>query len=212
MAQQYYSVVTRKGAALEAAAKADGRPINFTEIAVGDGGGLAVNPSAEMEGLVQERWRGPVSDLHQDPANANVWVATAVIPRTVGGFTIREAGLFTDRGLMYAIGKTPNIDKVSVDEGASGEIVIRIRVVVSPKATVHLLIDPSQVLATREYVDRLALALHGVRLTAEGEMVIERFDDTETVDPADYQELALLPRAASAELTDNLELILNLPR
>lgn len=212
MAQQYYSVVTRRGAALEASSKADGTPINFSEIAVGDGGGQPVNPSSEMTGLVQERWRGPVNDLYQDPDNANVWVATAVIPRTAGGFTIREAGLFTGQGLMYAIGKTPNIDKVVLAEGASGEVVIRIRVVVSPEATVFLLVDPSKVLATREYVDRLAMTLYGVRLTAAAEMVIDRFDGAETVDPAGYQELVLLPRSASAELTGNMELNINLPR
>ena len=211
MPQNYYSVVTRKGAALEATSKVDGTPINFTEIAVGDGGGQAITPGPEMESLVQERWRASLNDLYLDPDNANVWVATAVLPRTAGGFTIREVGLFTDSGLMYAIGKTPNIDKVAMSEGASGEILIRLRVAVSPEATVHLLIDPSAVLATREYVDRLAMALFGVSLNAKAELEIYRAEAGETIDPNRFQDLALLPAMTGAELNENMELILNLP-
>ncbi|MDL2279059.1 phage tail protein [Desulfovibrio sp. OttesenSCG-928-G11] len=157
MSTKYFSLVTRKGRAVEATSKATGTPINFSHIAVGDGGGQAITPSAEMESLRQERWRGELNDLYIDPDNPDVCVAEAVMPDTDGGFTVREIGLFTDTGIMYAVGSVAETEKPVLSEGSAKSLYLRFYVEVSSEATVNLLIDPAKVLATRDYVDRVVV-------------------------------------------------------
>lgn len=211
MSMKYYSTVTRKGAALEATSKETGQPIVFTELAVGDGGGQPISPSPEMEGLIQERWRGPINDLYVDPSNPDTWIAVAVIGNEVGGFVLREAGLYSSTGVMYAVGMVAETEKPPFADGSPKVITIRFPVTVSPEATVNLLIDPSKVLATREYVDRRSPALFGLSLSAERDLIFTRFEDGDAPGHADYQSTQLLPAGCAFALNDERELIITYP-
>ena len=54
MNQQYYTIVTSAGTARIAKATALGTVVGLTHMAVGDGGGKAVTPSADMVSLKRE--------------------------------------------------------------------------------------------------------------------------------------------------------------
>ncbi|MDA4198753.1 phage tail protein, partial [Escherichia coli] len=64
-----------------------------------------------------------------------------------------EVGLLDTDGTLVAIGKFPETYKPRLPAGASKQIVIRAVMEVTNADAVTLLIDPSVVVATREYVD-----------------------------------------------------------
>ncbi|MCM2376783.1 phage tail protein [Pseudomonas marginalis] len=149
----YYTLLTDAGIAYETACKAAGVPIKLAQISVGDGNGAVYNPDASAKALKREVWRGPLNALFQDEKNANWLMAEVTIPSDVGGWYVREAGLWTDTGILYAIVKYPESYKpVLATSGSGKEFYIRSIFETSNAAIVTLLIDDTVVKATRAWV------------------------------------------------------------
>jgi len=149
----YYTLLTNAGIAYETACKAAGVPIKLAQISVGDGNGAVYNPDASAKALKREVWRGPLNALFQDEKNANWLMAEVTIPSDVGGWYVREAGLWTDTGILYAIIKYPESYKpVLATSGSGKEFYIRSIFETSNAAIVTLLIDDTVVKATRAWV------------------------------------------------------------
>lgn len=152
MAQDYYCILTNAGLAYEAACKANQVPIKLTHFAVGDGNGAAYNPGPEATALRRETHRQAINSLLQDEANPSWLMAEAMIADDVGGWTIREVGIFTDTGLLYAIGKYPDSVKPVLAQGSGKQFYVRAIFQTSNATSVTLLIDNSVVMATRAFV------------------------------------------------------------
>jgi phage-related tail fiber protein len=149
----YYTLLTNAGIAYETACKAAGVPIKLAQISVGDGNGAVYNPDASAKALKREVWRGPLNALFQDEKNANWLMAEVTIPSDVGGWYVREAGLWTDTGILYAVVKYPESYKpVLATSGSGKEFYIRSIFETSNAAIVTLLIDDTVVKATRAWV------------------------------------------------------------
>ncbi|WP_339494432.1 phage tail-collar fiber domain-containing protein [Pseudomonas sp. RA_105y_Pfl2_P56] len=149
----YYTLLTNAGIAYETACKAAGVPIKLTQISVGDGGGSVYNPAATATALKREVWRGPLNALFQDEKNPSWLLAEVTIPPDVGGWYVREAGLWTDTGVLYAIVKYPESFKpVLATSGSGKEFYIRSIFETSNASLVTLLIDDTVVKATRAWV------------------------------------------------------------
>ncbi|VVP80709.1 hypothetical protein PS925_00462 [Pseudomonas fluorescens] len=150
----YYTLLTNAGIAYEMACKAAGTPIKLTQISVGDGGeGGVYNPAATATALKREVWRGPLNALFQDEKNPSWLLAEVTIPPDVGGWYVREAGLWTDTGILYAIVKYPESFKpVLATSGSGKEFYIRSIFETSNASLVTLLIDDTVVKATRAWV------------------------------------------------------------
>lgn len=149
----YYTLLTNAGIAYETACKAAGLPIKLTQISVGDGGGAVYNPAATATALKREVWRGPLNALFQDEKNPSWLLAEVTIPPDVGGWYVREAGLWTDTGILYAIVKYPESFKpVLATSGSGKEFYIRSIFETSNASLVTLLIDDTVVKATRAWV------------------------------------------------------------
>ncbi|WP_460090013.1 phage tail protein [Pseudomonas sp. S2_E02] len=149
----YYTLLTNAGIAYETACKAAGTPIKLTQISVGDGGGTVYNPAATATALKREVWRGPLNALFQDEKNPSWLLAEVTIPPDVGGWYVREAGLWTDTGILYAIVKYPESFKpVLATSGSGKEFYIRSIFETSNASLVTLLIDDTVVKATRAWV------------------------------------------------------------
>lgn len=128
-------------------------PIKLTQISVGDGGGAVYNPAATATALKREVWRGPLNALFQDEKNPSWLLAEVTIPPDVGGWYVREAGLWTDTGILYAIVKYPESFKpVLATSGSGKEFYIRSIFETSNASLVTLLIDDTVVKATRAWV------------------------------------------------------------
>lgn len=152
MAQDYYTILTNAGLAYEAACKANQVPIKLTHLAVGDGNGAAYNPGPDATALRRETHRQAINSLFQDEANPSWLVAEALLADDVGGWTIREVGIYTDTGILYAIGKYPGSVKPILTQGSGKQFYVRPIFQTSNAAIVTLQVDNSVVMATRAFV------------------------------------------------------------
>jgi phage-related tail fiber protein len=149
----FYTLLTNAGIAYENACKAAGVPIKLTQMSVGDGNGAVYNPAATATALKREVWRGPLNALFQDSNNPSWLLAEVTIPPEVGGWYVREAGLWTDTGILYAIVKYPESFKPELASSGSGkEFYVRSIFETSNASSVTLLIDDTVVKATRAWV------------------------------------------------------------
>lgn len=153
MVQKYFTVITKVGLAKIAKAAAVGSKLQLSEIAVGDGSGRDIEPSDAAVALVHEVYRGAVNRLEVDPKNSNQIIAELVIPEDYGDFTVREVGVFDVTGDLIAVGNLPATYKPVARSGTAMAQVIRVVLQLNNVNGVGLKIDPSVVLATREYVD-----------------------------------------------------------
>jgi len=153
VATKYYALLTNVGAAKLANATALGEQVEITQMAVGDGNGALPTPNPAQTSLVHELRRAPLNTLSIDPVNTNQIIAEQVIPEDVGGWWIREIGLYDSAGDLIAIANCAETYKPLLQEGSGRVQVIRVILIVSSTQAVTLKIDPSVVLATRQYVD-----------------------------------------------------------
>ncbi|MDR3429016.1 MAG: phage tail protein [Silvimonas sp.] len=130
-----------------------GTTLQLSYMAVGDGNGNVVPPDRNQTKLVSEKRRAPLNSLNVDPLNLSQIIAEQVIPEEVGGWWIRELGLYDKDGNLCAVANCAPSYKPQLAEGSGRTQVIRMVLIVSSTAAVELKIDPSVVLATRRYVD-----------------------------------------------------------
>lgn len=147
--QKYFTLLTPHGAAAFANAPVSGTMVNLSHLAIGDGGGVAVEPTEAMTKLVNEVHRVPISSVVIDPDNPNWVVVEAVLPANVGGWTIRETGMIGDSKFL-SIGNFPATYKPFLSEGASKDLTIRMIVQVSNASVVNLTVDPSVTVLTQQ--------------------------------------------------------------
>lgn len=151
MTTTYRTILTTTGLQLIADAAANATQINLTQMAVGDGAGNPVEPVEAQGILAREMYRATPNVIEVLPGATNTFVAELTIPSTIGGFTIREAGLFTDSGQLFAVANLPATYKPVDTEGAFADTVVRMIFVVSNASVVNIYADPNVVLATRSW-------------------------------------------------------------
>jgi hypothetical protein len=162
---QFFAILTAVGEAKQANADALGVPWTFAQMGVGDANGTDPIPSRTQTKLINERRRAPLNQVKVDPKNASVIIAEQIIPESIGGWWIREIGLYDAAGDLVAIANCAPTFKPLLTQGSGRTQVIRINLIVSNTSNIELKIDPSVVLATREYVDTGFLPLKGGTLT-----------------------------------------------
>lgn len=150
---QFYTLLTEIGRAKQANAIALQQPIEITQLAVGDGGGSLPTPQGDEQQLINEVRRASINTSYVDPDNPSWIVIEQIIPPDVGGWTIREIGIIDSAGDLIGYGNYPETYKPVLEEGSSRTQTVRFVLEVSDTAAITLKIDPSVVLATREYVD-----------------------------------------------------------
>ncbi|HCQ8805111.1 TPA: phage tail protein [Escherichia coli] len=136
MTTKHCSILTNRGKALEAASAAGGAPVVLDGFVVGDGNGNAVTPEAGQTALVREVYRGTISRLAVSPDQENQFIAYLVLPEGVGGFTVREAGLLTTDGELYAVGSCAAIEKP--ENGVTATLQFRLAVAESAQVTLNV--------------------------------------------------------------------------
>ncbi|MFP4910162.1 phage tail-collar fiber domain-containing protein [Providencia hangzhouensis] len=156
---KYFALLTKLGENLLAQATALGTKLELTHIAVGDGGGKLPTPDTNQTKLIAEKRRAAINTLFIDDNNKNQIIAEQIIPESEGGWWIREIGLFDKAGNLIAVANCPETYKPQLAEGSGRTQSIRMVLIVSHTESVTLKIDPSVILATREYVDNLISAI-----------------------------------------------------
>ncbi|EDX1429044.1 phage tail protein [Salmonella enterica subsp. enterica serovar Cotham] len=159
MTAKYFAILTNQGAARLANAAALGTKLNLTQMAVGDANGTLPTPDPAQTKLINQKRIAPLNLLTVDPANTSQIIAEQIIPENEGGFWIREIGLYDDAGVLIAVANCPETYKPQLQEGSGRTQTIRMILIVSSTSAITLKIDPSVVLATREYVDSLVVGM-----------------------------------------------------
>lgn len=178
----FYVIPTNIGEAKMANALALGISLDISELAVGDGTGDGAQntplPNPEARSLISERRRAPINSFAPDPNNPNVLIAEQVIPEVVGGWWIRELGLFDADGDLIFVANAPPTYKPELTEGSGRTQVVRMAAIISNTAAVTLKVDPSVVIATRQYASQL-LVEHKSAVNPHGQYVrsVQSLDD-----------------------------------
>ncbi len=157
MAAKFFALLTNQGAAKLSNMAALGEKLEITSLAVGDGGGISPTPNQAQTKLVNEVRRAQLNSLSVDEKNDSQIIAEQIIPESVGGWWIREIGLFDADGILIAVANCPETYKATTEEGSGRTQVIRMMLTVSSTDAVTLKVDPSIVLATRQYVDNAVI-------------------------------------------------------
>ncbi len=199
MSTKFKTVITTAGAAKLAAATAPGgRKVNITTMAVGDGGGKLPVPDAGQTGLIHEVWRHALNKISQDKRNSNYIIAELVIPPEVGGFWMRELGLYDDAGTLIAVANMAESYKPTLAEGSGRSQTCRMVIIVSSVASVELTIDTTTVMATQDYVDDKIAEHEQSRRHPDASLTAKGFTQLSNATNSTSETLAATPKAVKA--------------
>ncbi|EGJ2655385.1 phage tail protein [Salmonella enterica] len=138
---------------LIAAMSPGGTKLTLTQMAVGDGGGNPTNPDTTSTTLVNEVWRAAVNSVTVDKKHPNIIIVELLIPAEVGGFWVREAGIYDEFNKLVAICSLPASEKPLLEQGSGRAQTVRMTLIVSDTSIVNITIDSTTIMATNEYVD-----------------------------------------------------------
>ncbi|VVP05102.1 hypothetical protein PS903_02985 [Pseudomonas fluorescens] len=150
MAEQdiiYIAMLTEVGAAQLAKSIANGTPWKIPKMAVGDGGGVTPLPSKLQKKLINEKLRFDLNRLTVQSEKSAI-VAEGILLPEMGGWWVREVGLYDDAGLLIAVASYPATYKPVREQGSGRTQVIRLVIQISSTATVQIINDPNTVTAT----------------------------------------------------------------
>lgn len=199
MSTKFKTVITTAGAAKLAAATAPGgRKVNITTMALGDGGGKLPVPDAGQTGLIHEVWRHALNKISQDKRNSNYIIAELVIPPEVGGFWMRELGLYDDAGTLIAVANMAESYKPALAEGSGRSQTCRMVIIVSSVASVALTIDTTTVMATQDYVDDKIAEHEQSRRHPDASLTAKGFTQLSSATNSESETLAATPKAVKA--------------
>ncbi|WP_341423408.1 tail fiber protein [Escherichia fergusonii] len=199
MSAKFQTVITTAGAAKLAAATAPGgRKVNITTMAVGDGGGQLPVPDAGQTKLVNEVWRHALNKISQDNRHSNYIIAELVIPPEVGGFWMRELGLYDDTGALIAVANMAESYKPALAEGSGRSQTCRMVIIVSSVASVDLTIDTTTVMATQDYVDDKIAEHEQSRRHPDASLTAKGFTQLSSATNSESETLAATPKAVKA--------------
>ena len=150
MASQYFAILTDYGTRAIAHALSQGQPLQLAKFAVGDGNGQAVTPTASATALVHQTHIAPVSAVSLDPRNNKQVIVELTIPENIGGFYIREMGVFDAQNKLLAYANCPESFKPTESSGSGKVQVLRMILKVESSSAVTLSIDNSVIFVTRQ--------------------------------------------------------------
>jgi len=199
MTVKYKTVITKAGAIkLAAATLPDGKKVNLTAMAVGDGGGTLPVPDPNQTKLVKEVWRHALNKISQDRKNKNYVVAELLIPPETGGFWMRELGLYDDTGTLIAVGNMAESYKPALAEGSGRAQTVRMVIMVSDIESVELTIDTSTVMATQDYVDDRLAEHEQSRRHPDATLTAKGFTQLSSATDSVSESVAATPKAVKA--------------
>ena len=199
MSTKFKTVITTAGAAkLAAATVPGGKKVNLSAMAVGDGNGKLPVPDAGQTKLVHEVWRHALNKVSVDNKNKNYIVAELVVPPEVGGFWMRELGLYDDAGILIAVSNMAESYKPELAEGSGRAQTCRMVIILSNVASVELSIDASTVMATQDYVDDKIAEHEQSRRHPDATLTEKGFTQLSSATNSTSEKLAATPKAVKA--------------
>ncbi|HGM7266694.1 TPA: phage tail protein [Serratia marcescens] len=210
MTAKYRVLLTDQGKALLANATATGQKLEITHMAIGDGGGSPTQPGENQTKLVNEKRRATLNSLQVDAGNSNQVIAEQVIPEDVGGWWIRELGLYDKNGVLVAIANTPDTYKPLLTEGAGRTQVVRMVLLVKGDANATIVADKTALLVSRDTLNA-AIAEHArSRNHPDATLLAKGFTQLSNDSNSASETLAATPKAVKAVNDTSLKIAANL--
>jgi len=202
---QYYSIVTNKGLELFAQSLQNQTPIKFATFAVGSGlNNNSYEPDATQTALKDEKYRGALSAVVIAKDNPHHVTCELLIPAVVGGFYLREAGLFSEDGTLIAVAKIPPTYKAKEDEGSTAALRVYFFVEVANADQVVLHVDEISQIAVENSITTAILeheaGVNHPYATATSAGLVRINDDYNAQDVAAAASINALQQAQSAAL------------
>jgi hypothetical protein len=147
-------MLTHLGAAKKTNCDALGIPWEPSYMLIGDADDDDPVPHPSQTQLIKQVHRAPLNQLRVSPTDPNVLIAEVVLPPEVGGWWMRELALEDKDGVFSAVANLAPSYKPLLSQGTGRNQVVRMHIITNGTANIQLKIDPSVVLATRDYVDR----------------------------------------------------------
>ena len=160
MSETFTNKLTIKGQQKKALAEANNTPLNITTFKVGDGNGSYYEPNENQTALVNVKYTGTFtagtqSQIVINPSASNEVLYKCFIPADVGGFTIRELGLFDNNGDLILICKLPAQDKFALASGVYQPLTFTPKIIYTNPQTQAVLTPTSQTVPTTSEVINL---------------------------------------------------------
>ncbi|EMX3650706.1 phage tail protein [Campylobacter coli] len=153
---EYYTILTKIGIAKFIAARASGNGINLKSFKLSS---KVILPSEEMQSLEEIVYEANISSKSVDESNPNYINLMCYVPSDIGGFEINAIGIYDEVGDLLAVGNLPRTYKPILKEGSAKELMIKIVMELSNAEEVILKLDPSVIMASRDYVDAIKIEL-----------------------------------------------------
>jgi phage-related tail fiber protein len=207
---KYKAILTTAGAAKIAAASAGGKPLKIDRLAVGDGNGKLPTPSPAQTKLINERYRAALNSLTVDKAAPDRLIAELIIPASVGGFWLREMGLYDAEGVLIAVSNMAESYKPKLEEGSGRTQTLRMVLIVSHTEAITLIVSGDMVTATRDFVTAAIDDHAKSRNHPDATTAAKGFVQLSSVTNSASETLAATPKAvkavndAAVKLTQNL--------
>ncbi|MED9497946.1 phage tail protein, partial [Escherichia marmotae] len=196
MSIKFKTVITTAGAAkLAAATTTSGQKVNITHMAVGDGNGNLPEPSASQTALINEVWRGTLNKITQNSKAPNQVIAELVIPPEVGGFWMRELGLYDSAGTLIAVASMAESYKPLLTEGSGRAMTCRMIIIISDINAVSLSVDSTTIMATQDYVDDKLAEHEQSRRHPDASLTQKGFTQLSSATDSDSESVAATPKA-----------------
>ncbi|MDQ9130461.1 phage tail protein, partial [Serratia fonticola] len=210
MMSKYKAILTTAGAAKIAAASAGGKPLKIDRLAVGDGNGTLPTPNPAQTKLINERYRAALNSLTVDKAAPDRLIAELIIPASVGGFWLREMGLYDADGVLIAVSNMAESYKPKLEEGSGRTQTLRMVLIVSHTEAITLIVSGDMVTATRDFVAAVIDDHAKSRNHPDASTSAKGFVQLSSVTNSTSEALAATPKAvkavsdAAVKLTQNL--------
>ncbi len=146
-------MMTNQGVAKKTNCDALGVPWEPSHMLIGDAGGTDPIPRPDQTQLINQVHRAQLNQLRVSPTDPNVLIAEVVLPPDIGGWWMRELALEDKDGVFSAVASVAPSYKPLLAQGSGRNQVVRMHIITNGTGNIQLKIDPSVVLATREYVD-----------------------------------------------------------
>ncbi|EJK2141278.1 phage tail protein [Campylobacter coli] len=153
---EYYTILTKIGIAKFIAARASGNGVNLKSFKLSS---KVILPSEEMQSLEEIVYEANINSKSVDENNPNYINLMCYVPSDIGGFEINAIGIYDEVGDLLAVGNLPHTYKPILKEGSAKELMIKIVMELSNAEEVILKLDPSVIMASRDYVDAIKIEL-----------------------------------------------------
>ena len=152
---EYKTILTTYGLTKQLNCLANKLKFDLSYIAIGDGNGENYIPDENQTELKNELWRGNVKEV--GIAADGTLACTGQVPNEIGGFTIREIGIFDKAKRLICIANVPPTLKTVGNYNVTDILNLKVSMIIVNSKLTELIITPETTLCANIDLSNLSL-------------------------------------------------------